>query len=98
MSEIQPSIFDSRGALAALSPDQISVLTPDRKKRYADVSVAALANTAAEDELTAARKSVKAAEKALVRAGAEMLHLRPIKSFASALKEARDAFNNANRR
>jgi len=99
MTEIeQPGIFDSRGALAPLDPNQIKNLSADRKRRYSDVAQAALANTAAEDEVTAARRAVKAATKTLVQAGAAYLRMSPPISFADALKAARDAYNNSNRR
>ena len=95
MTETAPSIFDARGALSPLSAEAITKLTPDRQKRYADVSVAALANSAADVEINAARKTIKVAEKAIVDAGARLLALQPKITFLDALRAAQAAYRNS---
>jgi hypothetical protein len=91
----QPGIFDSRGNLAPLSAEAVAKLSPDRQKRYADVSAAAIANTNADLEIGAARKAIKAAEKAMVEAGARLLALQPKISFLDALRAAQAAYRNS---
>jgi hypothetical protein len=95
MTDTQPDIFDSKGRLTPLSPDVIASLSDDRKKRYADVAAATLANTAADDEIADARKALKAAEKAMVDAGANMLRLSPKVEFIDALRAAQAAYRNS---
>jgi hypothetical protein len=95
MTETAPSIFDARGALAPLSEKAIAALTPDRQKRYADVAAAALANTAADLEIRDSRVAIKAAEKAMVEAGARLLALAPKVDFIDALRAAQAAYRNS---